>query len=165
MFRKSAVHQEPKSKTDESMAAVDRNADVKTRAVQVQHSILSADTTLTGDLQSKGDITVEGTIDGNIDCRCLTLSGEPVIKGSAKAETAVVSGTFTGDIRAKRVILTKTAKMQGGIFNEILEIQRGADFRGNVGRLESEKTTTGEPTFTDKANGSTPLVNRQKPAA
>jgi cytoskeletal protein CcmA (bactofilin family) len=165
MFCKSAAHQEPQSKSVESTAAVDHCADVKTRASKIQHSIFSADTTLTGDLKTEGDITVEGTIEGNIQCRCLTLSGEPVIKGSAKAETAIVSGTFSGDIRAKKVILTKTAKVQGRIFNKTLEIQSGADFQGEVGRLEPEEPTAAGSISTSKGNGSKPLVDRQQPAA
>jgi len=165
MFCKSAARQEPQTESVETTTAVDRCADFKTRANKVQHSIFSADTTLTGDLKTEGDITIEGTIDGNIQCRCLTLSGEPVIKGSAKAETAIVSGTFKGDIRAKKVILTKTAKMQGGIFNKTLEIHLGADFQGEVGRLESEEPTAAESIFTNKGNGSKPLVDRQQPDA
>jgi len=157
MFCKSAAHQEPQSASVESTIEADRCADVKTRATKIQHSIFSADTTLTGDLRTEGDITVEGTIEGNIQCRCLTLSGEPVIKGSAKAETAIVSGTFKGDIRAKKVILTKTAKMQGGIFNKSLEIQSGADFQGEVGRLEPEEPRAAESISTSKGNGSKPL--------
>ena len=164
MFGKSAARQEPQSKSVESRTAIDRCGDIKRRATKVQHSILSADTTLTGDLRSEGDITVEGTIDGNIQCRCLTLSGEPVINGSAKAESAIISGIFKGDIRAKKVILTKTAKMQGDIFNETLEIHPGADFQGEVGRLESEKPTAAEAMLTNKGNGPKPLVNRQPPA-
>ncbi len=105
---------------------------------RIQHSILSADLKVAGDVTSKGDITIEGAVDGNIECRCLTLAGEPKVKGSAKAETVLVSGTFTGDIRAKKVILTKTANLVGDIYNESLEIQPGASFEGKVHRLKAE---------------------------
>jgi cytoskeletal protein CcmA (bactofilin family) len=165
MFGKSAAHHEPQSNSGISKTDADRSADIKKRATKVQHSIISADTTLTGDLKSQGDITVEGTIDGNIHCRCLTLSGEPVIKGSANAESAIVSGTFKGDIRAKKVILTKTAKMLGDIYNETLEIQPGANFQGEVGRLESAKPTITDPILCKKANGAEPLVEPDQPAA
>jgi cytoskeletal protein CcmA (bactofilin family) len=165
MFGKSAAHQEPQSESVESTTAADRFADVKRRATKVQHSIISADTTLTGDLKSEGDITVEGTIDGNIQCRSLTLSGEPVIKGSANAESAFVSGTFKGDIRAKKVVLTKTAKMRGDIYNETLEIQPGADFQGEVGRLDPEKPAVVDSVFPAKANGAEPQSGASQPAA
>jgi cytoskeletal protein CcmA (bactofilin family) len=96
----------------------------------IQHSILSADLQIDGDVTSKGDITIEGTVDGNIECRCLTLAGEPKVKGSATAETVLLSGTFTGNIRARKVILTRTANLFGDIYNESLEIQPGAQGLG-----------------------------------
>jgi cytoskeletal protein CcmA (bactofilin family) len=95
---------------------------------RIQHSILSADLTIAGDVISNGDITIEGAVDGNIECRCLTLAGEPKVKGSATAETVLLSGTFTGNIRARKVILTRTANLFGDIYNESLEIQPGAKF-------------------------------------
>ena len=105
---------------------------------RIQHSILSADLQITGDVISSGDITIEGAVDGNIECRCLTLAGQPEVKGCANAQTVLVSGTFTGDIRARKVILTKTANLVGDIYNETLEIQPGASFEGKVHRLESK---------------------------
>ncbi len=48
----------------------------------VEHSIIPADLKITGDLVSPGDIHVEGVIHGNITCRTLTLTGQPVVQGS-----------------------------------------------------------------------------------
>jgi cytoskeletal protein CcmA (bactofilin family) len=115
---------------------------------RIQHSILSADLRVSGDVISKGDITIEGAVDGNIECRCLTLAGEPEVKGSATAETVLLSGAFTGDIRARKVILTRTAKLDGDIFSDNLEIQPGASFQGEVHRLKGDDrrgATTGQP--------------------
>ena len=127
-----------------------------TTAVQtsrVQHSILSADTKLTGDLVSSGDVTVEGTIDGSIKCRSLTLCGQPTIKGSVEAETAHVSGVFTGELRANKVILNKTAKMRGDIYQEILEIHTGAEFEGKVARLPASQSKPASASKAQAANG------------
>lgn len=120
---------------------------------RVQHSILSADTRLTGDLVSDGDITVEGTIDGSIKCRSLTLVGQPTIKGSVEAQTAHVCGTFTGELRANKVILNKTAKMRGDIYQEILEIQTGAEFEGKVARLPASPSKLAASSAAQASNG------------
>ena len=101
----------------------------------VQHSILPAGTTLNGDLIGSGDITIEGTVNGNIKCRFLTLSGQPTISGSAEAEVVNLCGSFTGELHATKVILNKTAKMRGDIYQQVLEIQTGADFEGKVAPL------------------------------
>jgi cytoskeletal protein CcmA (bactofilin family) len=94
----------------------------------IQHSIISADATFTGDLISSGDVTFEGTVDGNIKCRCLTLSGQSTISGSVEAEAVHVFGTFNGEIHASKVVLSKTAKMLGDVFQETLEVHPGAWF-------------------------------------
>ena len=101
-----------------------------------EHSIIPADLKITGDLVSSGDIHVEGVIHGTITCRTLTLTGQPVIKGSVKAETVRVCGTFDGKIEAKKVTLTKAARMTGEIYYETLEIEPGALFEGKVSRIE-----------------------------
>ena len=75
-------------------------------------------------------------IHGTITCRTLTLTGQPVIKGSVKAETVRVCGTFDGKIEAKKVTLTKAARMTGEIYYETLEIEPGALFEGKVSRIE-----------------------------
>ena len=101
-----------------------------------EHSIIPTDLTITGDLVSPGDIHVEGVIHGDITCRTLTLTGQPVIQGSVKAETVRVSGTFNGKVEAKKVSLTKAAKMVGEIYYATLEIEAGASFEGKVSRIE-----------------------------
>ena len=101
-----------------------------------EHSIIPADLKITGDLVSPGDIHVEGVIHGDITCRTLTLTGQPVIEGSVKAETVHVCGTFDGKIEAKKVSLTKAAKMVGEIYYEILEMEAGASFEGKLSRIE-----------------------------
>ena len=153
MFGKTSACKDLPSKSVEQTPSFSQSADSVVQDKNVRQSILSAETTLVGELKSKGDIVVQGTIDGNIECRCLTLNGNPEIKGSAHAETAVVSGTFKGDIRAKTVVLTETAKMLGDIFNESLEIHPGADFQGQVKRLQAKIAKPAGSTKSKKANG------------
>ena len=112
------------------------NSDSPTsKSPPARQSILSEGTTLNGDLVADGDITIEGAVYGNIKCRFLTLSGQPTISGSAEAEMVHISGDFTGDLRATKVILSKTARMRGDIHHQVLEVQPGADFEGRVDHL------------------------------
>ena len=59
----------------------ERKRTAETLARKAQHSFISADTKVTGDLEGVGDISVEGSVEGNISCRTLTLRGEPTITG------------------------------------------------------------------------------------
>lgn len=112
-----------------------KNESATLKSQPVQHSVLPAGTTLNGDLIGSGDITIEGTVNGNIKCRFLTLSGQPTISGSAEAEVVNLCGSFTGQLHATKVIINKNARMRGDIYQEILEIQPGADFEGKVASL------------------------------
>jgi cytoskeletal protein CcmA (bactofilin family) len=104
-----------------------------------QQSIISSDLTIKGDLVCTGDLQIDGRVDGDITCRTLTLGAEPIINSKVKAETVRICGTFSGEIRAKKVVLTSTAKVKGDIYQEILELERGASFEGFVGRLDTDK--------------------------
>ncbi len=75
MFRSivSRPRKEPEQPATKLVLPGERKAEVPRH---VQHSIISMDTTVAGDLESAGDISVEGSVEGNITCRTLTLQGE-----------------------------------------------------------------------------------------
>jgi cytoskeletal protein CcmA (bactofilin family) len=110
----------------------------RARPGKVQHSIISSDLKITGDLISDGDITVHGVVEGSIRCRALTLGEAPTIS-RIEAETVRISGSFTGDVTAKQVVLTETAHVIGDIVHETLEVKPGASIEGRLRRLESTK--------------------------
>ena len=131
MFR-SKVSRPPKEPEQPAFKPVlpnERKAEVRRN---VQHSFISADATVMGDIESAGDISVEGSVEGNVTCRTLSLRGEPTITGDVHADAVHVCGRFRGALRAKNVVLTKAARMTGDIYYETLEIKEGAEFEGGV---------------------------------
>jgi cytoskeletal protein CcmA (bactofilin family) len=107
---------------------------------KVQHSVISRDLTIVGDIVTSGDVKIEGRVDGNITCRTLTLGQEPVINSTVTAEAVHVCGKFSGEIRAASVVLAKNANVTGDIYQNHLEIQEGASIEGNVRRLDAAKS-------------------------
>jgi cytoskeletal protein CcmA (bactofilin family) len=105
----------------------------------IQHSIIGADLTITGELVSTGDIKIDGRVDGSITCRTLTLGDAPLLNSEIAAETVRICGTFNGRVRANKVVLTRNAKVSADIAQEVLEIEPGAILEGNVRRLLSGK--------------------------
>ena len=110
-----------------------------THRKQVQHSIIGADVTITGDLVSSGDIEIDGRVYGNITCRTLTLGRQPVVNSSIDADTVRICGTFNGEVKASKVVLTKDARVTGDIVQRTLEIEPGAVLEGNIRRLGNTK--------------------------
>ena len=100
-------------------------------------SIISPDLKIVGDLKCTGDIQIDGTIEGSVTGNLITIGEQAKIKGSIIAETVRIFGTINGRVRAKTVHLNKTGKVIGDIAHEILAIEAGAYFEGQVQSLES----------------------------
>ena len=100
-------------------------------------SIISGDLKITGNLESSGDIQVDGAVHGDITSRTLTVGEEADVNGAIVAESVRVCGHVKGEIRATSVILAKTSKVEGDLVHESLAIEAGAYIEGNIRRLET----------------------------
>lgn len=107
------------------------------RQGQARVSVIGPKLTIVGKLVSEGDIQVDGRVDGEITCRSLTMGVDPVVNASVNAESACISGTYKGEIRAETVMLTKDAKMTGDIWQQTLVIEKGAILEGAIRRLQN----------------------------
>ncbi len=153
MVGKSSSIEDEEVKTDGAAQQERSDAGSTPRSGPIQHSIIGAGTTLTGDLFSDGDITIEGAVEGSINCRALTLSGEPTINGSVEADAVHVCGTFNGDVRASKVVLTKKTRMTGNVTYETLEVHPGACFEGKVHRRNAKPAKASKSTKAPVSNG------------
>lgn len=105
-------------------------------------SIISADLTIVGDLKSDGDLQIEGTIEGDINSRQITVGEQAKVEGCIVADTVRVSGTVKGQIKARIVHLDKVARVIGDVTHETLTMEAGASLEGQVKRMEPARTTT-----------------------
>lgn len=94
-------------------------------------SILSADVRVTGNLNSQGEIQIDGTIEGDIRAKILLVGQGAEVKGEIVAETVQIHGIVHGQIKAKVVVLAKTARVTGDILHEDLSIEKGAFLEGH----------------------------------
>ena len=101
-------------------------------------SLLSSDLTITGNLESEGDMQIDGTIDGDIKSFTLTVSESGVIRGTVDAEEVTIAGSVTGQIKARHVILVKGAKVIADLIQDRLSIEPGAFFEGNCRQYPDE---------------------------
>lgn len=99
-------------------------------------SIISADLRITGNLKSDGDIQVDGHVEGDIDSATLTVGEGAHVKGHISCESVRVCGTVDGAVKAKSVVMAKSARVIGDIIHDSLAIEAGAFIEGNIKRLE-----------------------------
>jgi cytoskeletal protein CcmA (bactofilin family) len=100
-------------------------------------SIIGEDLTITGNVASKGEIQVDGEIQGDIRCSSLLLGDKAHVKGGVVAEDVVVRGHLLGTIRGVRITLQAPSHVEGDIFHESLAIEQGAYFEGKSRRSDN----------------------------
>ncbi len=83
---------------------------------------------------------MEGSVEGKISCCTLALRGQPIITGDVQADAVHVCGRFKGALHAKKVVLTKAARMSGDINYGILELHEGAEFEGDMRRTSASSS-------------------------
>ena len=99
-------------------------------------SVLSSDLTVKGNIQTQGDIQIEGTIEGDIRAHQLVVGESATIRGEIVAEEIVVNGRVIGRVRGLKVRLSATARVEGDIIHKTIAIESGAHFEGSVQRQE-----------------------------
>lgn len=96
-------------------------------------NIINSGTQITGDVNSDGDMRVDGTIKGYLTSKArLVLGPTAVIEGDIKAANIEISGEVNGNIFATELLTIKaTAKISGDVVSNKLIIEAGATFNGN----------------------------------
>ena len=94
---------------------------------------IGAGTTITGDVQSKGDIRVDGTLKGSVNTTGKVVLGkEGVIEGDVVCNNADIAGVLKAKITTTELLsLKSTAKLNGDITTNKLSIEPGASFTGS----------------------------------
>jgi cytoskeletal protein CcmA (bactofilin family) len=99
-------------------------------------SIIGEDLTVTGNVLSKGEVQVDGQIQGDVHCSSLIVGEKAEITGGIVASDVVVRGQVMGSIRGERVTLQSSSHVEGDIFHMSLAIEQGAFFEGKSRRAE-----------------------------
>ena len=105
-------------------------------------STISPNLKIVGDLKSNGDIQIDGTVEGDINTRLLTVGEQAVVDGCIVADTVRISGTVKGQIKARMVHLDKDARVTGDLIHETLTMEAGALLEGQIKRMEPSSTKT-----------------------
>jgi len=97
-------------------------------------SIVSRDMRVTGNLDTPGEVHVEGIVDGDISCAKLTIGATGAVNGHILAGTVRVHGKVQGEINAEEVFILNGSTVQGDVVQTLLEIAPGASFEGAIRR-------------------------------
>ena len=110
-----------------------KNETMKKNETNPAINMIGAGTVITGDIQSKGDIRVDGTLKGSVTTEGKVVLGrDGVIEGDIECSAADISGAIKAKITVSQLLLLKTsAKLNGDIITNKLSIEPGAEFTGS----------------------------------
>jgi len=110
-------------------------------------SVLGADTAIRGDISASVDLHIDGRVEGDITCALLVQGETSEIVGNVQAENARLSGTVRGSIRARELVVLKSARIHGDVYYDALTIEQGAKVEGSFAPRD-EVGFSGEPLLT-----------------
>ncbi len=95
-------------------------------------TLISAGTTLKGDISSNGDLRIDGTIIGNIQSTAKIIIGSGgVVEGDISGNQADITGRVSGNIRAKELLqLRGESVVTGNLYAGKLQVEPSATFNG-----------------------------------
>ena len=112
---------------------INKNESMKKEETTAAVNMIGAGTVITGDVYSKGDIRVDGTLKGSVITEGKVVLGRGgVIEGDIECSTADISGILKAKITVSQLLSLKTsAKLNGDITTNKLSIEPGAEFTGS----------------------------------
>ena len=90
-------------------------------------------TVINGDIQSKSDIRIDGTLKGSVKTEGkLVVGASGVVEGDVVCSNADISGEIKAKITVSQLLALKsTSKLNGDIVTNKLSIEPGATFSGS----------------------------------
>ena len=102
------------------------------------------DTKIIGNIESDGDIRMDGAMEGKLNCKGRVVIGPDAhIKGTIYARNAEILGNVEGEITVIDLLTLKsTAFINGDLIMGKFSVEPGARFTGNCKMNGSEKSLT-----------------------
>lgn len=112
-------------------------------------TIVGTSVKLKGNLNSTGDIIVDGSVSGELKTKGSVVVGPNAnILANVKAQNVQVSGMVQGNIEASdKIQITETGRVMGDIAANVLSIAPGAVFSGNSKMNDTHREVSPEMTM------------------
>lgn len=103
------------------------------------HNAMAAGSFVKGNITSEADFRLDGRVEGDIACSGKIVVGQKgSVTGNIRCQNAEIHGEIIGTIQTdNHLTLKATARIQGDIRTQTLEIEAGAKFDGTC-RMKGE---------------------------
>lgn len=97
------------------------------------HNLISQGTKIKGDIETDGDLRIDGSLIGNIITKGKLVVGDSAsIEGTIECENSDISGKVIAKLKVNNLLLLKeSARFSGDIITKKISIEPGAVFSGS----------------------------------
>ena len=122
-------------------------------------TVIGVDVNVKGNLNNKGSIQVNGTVEGEIKSdENITVGETALVTGPVVAKNILVSGKVAGTVSAhEKLEVDPTGSITGDIKTKTLIFREGANFNGTCAMSEEKKAAS-----TEKVGPETETVAEKK---
>ena len=100
-----------------------------------------------GEIKEENEITIQGNVDGDIECKDLIVGKTGSVKGKIKADTLYVEGSIEGEINVRELLkLMSSSYISGKISYGSVQINEGGKL---IGELEFKDKNIVQEEFKD----------------
>ena len=92
-------------------------------------STLLSDVSIEGDIVEKDRIVIDAKVNGDIKSESVETHSNSNIKGNIKSKNASLGGKLKGNVNSDKIIIKKTAEIDGVLNQKILSIEEGASLK------------------------------------
>jgi cytoskeletal protein CcmA (bactofilin family) len=102
-------------------------------------SFIGANSQFKGDIDTKGTLRIDGSLEGNVNADWVILGEKASLKGDVSARGIIVGGKIEGNLRAKEIVEIKPkGQICGDIQTSKLTILEGGIFDGRSTMTKEE---------------------------
>ena len=132
---------------DEKNLPLNKISDIKNNFIIPSSLMIGDGVSITGSIKAKDEVTIQGTVEGDIECLTLNVSKNGNIKGKIKSDTLIVEGKVDGEININDLINIKSDGMVSGkIYYGSIQISEGGKL---IGEIDYKDKNIKQETFKD----------------
>ena len=127
------------------------NKDKSFENIKDAETVIGPSIKVKGNFHGKGNIIIEGSLEGSIKTDSSLLIGEKAkVKANIKAKESIINGSVDGNINIdKSLSLGETASIKGDVVCSEISIEKGAKINGNFAMNSEENQEKKDKKMTD----------------
>ncbi len=129
-----------------TLSSTGRGIEPESGVVRSGTAALGKNVTIKGNIYAREDLTIDGEVEGTIECHDhrLTIGPNARVQASLKAREIIIHGSIQGNVESSdKIDIKREAKLVGDIKTSRIVIEDGAYFKGSIDISKSSPAKQG----------------------